>query len=118
MLKIEMGIGWKPDPEKPGHLVSANIRDYVAEIERLRAEVERKQKCLDVMASEVLDRNQRVAQLDAYGGRLRAALRPFADIPLAQDGDKRAPDHIMAVDMSITPRDVRAAREALGEPQS
>jgi hypothetical protein len=37
MLKIEMGIGWKPDPEKPGGLVSATIRDYVTEIERLRS---------------------------------------------------------------------------------
>lgn len=35
-MKIEMGIGWKPDPEKPGYLVSCYIRDYVAEIERLR----------------------------------------------------------------------------------
>ncbi len=36
-LTIEMGIGWKPDPQKPGYLVTADIRDYVAEIERLRA---------------------------------------------------------------------------------
>jgi hypothetical protein len=33
---IEMGIGWMPDPENPGGLVSANPGDYAREIERLR----------------------------------------------------------------------------------
>ena len=37
-LIIEMGIGWKPDPEKPGGLTSCTDSDYVAEIERLRDE--------------------------------------------------------------------------------
>ena len=48
--------------------------------------------------------------------RLRKALEPFANIALAQDGDKRAPDMIDGPDLSITPEHVRAARRALGEP--
>lgn len=39
MLKIEMGIGWKPDPNRPGWVTSCNDSDYVAEIERLRAAI-------------------------------------------------------------------------------
>lgn len=35
-LLIEMGIGWKPDPDVKGGLTSANPSDYVAEIARLR----------------------------------------------------------------------------------
>lgn len=38
-MKIEMGIGWVPDPVKPGGLVSAAISDYVKEIQRLREQV-------------------------------------------------------------------------------
>lgn len=49
--------------------------------------------------------------------KLEAALQPFADIPLAQDSDKRAEDMIVAVDMSIQPSHVRAARDALGQTQ-
>ncbi len=37
MLILEHGIGWKADPETPGQFVSANISDYVQEIERLRS---------------------------------------------------------------------------------
>jgi len=44
----------------------------------------------------------------------RAALEPFANIALAQDGDKRAADMISGPDLAITPNQVRAARKALG----
>ena len=44
----------------------------------------------------------------------RDALEPFARIALAQDGNKRAADMIDALDLAITPEQVRAARKALG----
>jgi hypothetical protein len=36
-MKIDRGIGWKPNPDNPGRLVSCDIPDYVVEIERLLA---------------------------------------------------------------------------------
>jgi len=44
---------------------------------------------------------------------LREALAPFADIPLARDIDRKVPNRIETVDMSITPKQVHAARVAL-----
>jgi hypothetical protein len=44
---------------------------------------------------------------------LREALEPFADIPLARDTDRNAPNRIEAVDMAITPKQVRVARSAM-----
>lgn len=61
---------------------------------------------------------QAVTRIRAEIEGLRAALKPFANIGLTQDGNKRAPDMIDGPDLSITPADVRAARCALGEPQS
>jgi hypothetical protein len=43
---------------------------------------------------------------------LRKAIAPFADISLARDTDESAPDMIEAVDLAITPDQVRAARLA------
>lgn len=40
-LEVKDGIGWKPDPDSPGRLVSADIIDYVNEIERLKADNKR-----------------------------------------------------------------------------
>jgi hypothetical protein len=34
-LLIESGIGWKPDPKKPGWVTTVLDGDYVAEITRL-----------------------------------------------------------------------------------
>ncbi len=47
---------------------------------------------------------------------LESALRPFANIALLQDSNYRPglPDAIDAPDLSVTPRDVRKARTALG----
>ena len=67
----------------------------------------------------------RIARQGRMLGRLRKAIKPFADIALAQDADTAAPDMIEAVDLAISPSDVRAAREAfnnldadfLNEPQ-
>ena len=39
-MKIEMGLGWVPSEEKPGHIRTANPGEYAAEIVRLREELE------------------------------------------------------------------------------
>lgn len=54
----------------------------------------------------------RIARQGRMLGRLRKAIKPFADIALAQDDDTASPDMIGAVDLAISPSDVRAAREA------
>jgi len=61
---------------------------------------------LDKLADAVAARQGRML------GRLRKAIKPFADIALAQDADTASPDMIEAVDLAISPSDVRAAREA------
>ena len=65
MLKIEMGMGWKPDPKRPGHLITATDSDYVAEIERLRTE------------NEGLDTVLGIAELRL--AKMKAALRDIAE---------------------------------------
>jgi len=63
-----------------------------------------------------------VAALAAYpapqaavdqAGKMREALRPFADIALEQDHDPEAADMISGPDLAITPAQVRTARAAL-----
>lgn len=59
--------------------------------------------------------NATLAKLKAENKKLRAALKPFADIALLQDHDHR-PGMGDMIDMpcfAISPRQVRAAREAL-----
>lgn len=67
-------------------------RDELSEIKKLAADLSRER--------------EKVAALVE-------ALRPFANIALEQDGDKRRDDMISGPDLSITPKQVRAARSAL-----
>ena len=68
-MKIEMGIGWMPDEKIPGNLRSANDRDYVAEIERLRLRV--KELEINSPAQAALDKIERL-QAELAATRERA----------------------------------------------
>lgn len=57
----------------------------------------------------------RIAQQGRMLTAVRKALRPFAEIGLARDTDESADDRIDAVDLAITPKQVRAARKALAQ---
>lgn len=60
---------------------------------------------------------QLVSRYDTERKKLRRALKPFAEIALERDADPRGADHIAAVDLIITPAQVRAARRVMQETE-
>lgn len=85
-LLIEMGIGWVRDPNKPNGLLSAETRDYVAEIQRSRTEIERLRN-LYVKHTDIADTAYQILQ--GENEQLRAALTRFLEmyISCVQSGD-------------------------------
>lgn len=100
----------------PGVHEMPSLNDLVAaeaDLKRAEAEIERLQ---DAKRRALAIADERAKEND----RLRAALKPFADIALLQDGDHRQglPDMIDGPDLAITSSQVRAARDALEQSAS
>lgn len=53
-MLIEMGVGWVPTPGKPGNVTTATPGQYVAEIERQRAEITKLRAERDAAVENVL----------------------------------------------------------------
>lgn len=79
-MKIEMGIGWVPDPHQPGHLKSAWHHDYIAEIERLQtALATERERCAKIAERHgepyALNSNTGAMMFRAVTSKIAAAIR-------------------------------------------
>lgn len=73
----------------------------------------RKQPISDGHRSVVVSAVRLLGLAEARERKLKAALKPFANIALERDHDRKAGDMISGPDLSITPADVRRARAAM-----
>src|SRR3990172_76722 len=71
-MQIRNGIGWKPDSDSPGRLVTAEVIDYVADNDRLRAAIA---SSCDEQRYEALGACERASKAEAEIEKLRAVLK-------------------------------------------
>lgn len=83
-------------------------------IERL-ADSEAIAPIIQVWREKVVAAESALSAMTARARKIRAALKPFADIGLVQDQDPNGIDAIDGPDLSINPRQVREARAAVKE---